>query len=369
MITVSLCMIVKNEEAVLARCLDSVKDLADEIIIVDTGSRDSTKEIARRYTEHVFDFVWTDDFAAARNFSFSKAGSMYCMWLDADDVILPADLAQMQRLKATLPPGTDMVMMPYHTAFDESGKPVFSYYRERWIANRGAYQWVGAVHETIPPQGNVYYCSTAAVSHKKLQVQDPERNLRIFEKCIARGETLNARQQFYYGRELYYHHRLEKAAQVLTAFLQREDGWVENQIEACLFLYYCQCRTGQKQQALETLFRSFVYDAPRAEICCEIGGCFMERQEYQKAVYWYKTAANTPRKDITGGFVRPDCYDYIPYIQLCVCYDRLGDYKTADFYNEQAGRCKPQDKAYLQNKRYFQTRLAESGTAYRTRNA
>lgn len=65
MCTISLCMIVKNEESVLARCLDSVRGIADEIILVDTGSTDATKDIARRYTDKVFDFVWVDDFAAA----------------------------------------------------------------------------------------------------------------------------------------------------------------------------------------------------------------------------------------------------------------------------------------------------------------
>ena len=78
-------MIVRNEEDVLARCLDSVSSLVDEIIIVDTGSQDKTREIAARYTDHVYDFTWIDDFAAARNFSFSKATMDYQMWLDADD--------------------------------------------------------------------------------------------------------------------------------------------------------------------------------------------------------------------------------------------------------------------------------------------
>lgn len=72
MITVSLCMIVKNEEDILARCLDSLKGLMDEIIIVDTGSTDRTKEIAANYTDKIYDFSWCDDFAAARNFSFPK---------------------------------------------------------------------------------------------------------------------------------------------------------------------------------------------------------------------------------------------------------------------------------------------------------
>ena len=72
MVSVSLCMIVKNEEEVLARCLENVQGIVDEIIVVDTGSTDNTREIAERYTQQVYDFAWKDDFAAARNFSISK---------------------------------------------------------------------------------------------------------------------------------------------------------------------------------------------------------------------------------------------------------------------------------------------------------
>ena len=75
MATISVCMIVKNEEKVLARCLDSLAGLWEELIIVDTGSEDRTKEIAKKYTDKVFDFAWTGNFSDARNFSFSKAKS------------------------------------------------------------------------------------------------------------------------------------------------------------------------------------------------------------------------------------------------------------------------------------------------------
>ena len=136
MVTISLCMIVRNEEAVLARCLDSVSKAVDEIILVDTGSEDRTKEIAKRYTCHIYDFPWVDDFSAARNFSFSKATMEYCMWLDADDVLLDEDAKALMHLKETLDPSVRVVMLPYQIAFDAEGKPTFSYYRERLIRNR-----------------------------------------------------------------------------------------------------------------------------------------------------------------------------------------------------------------------------------------
>ena len=132
---ISLCMIVKNEEMHIARCLDSIADLVDEIIIVDTGSEDRTVEIASGYTSKVYSYPWKDDFADARNYSFSKASMDYCMWMDADDVLEETQREKFLQLKQSLQPDTDIVMMKYHTSFDEAGRPSFSYFRERWIRN------------------------------------------------------------------------------------------------------------------------------------------------------------------------------------------------------------------------------------------
>ena len=94
---VSLTMIVKNEEANLPACLASAADLVNEVIVVDTGSTDRTKEVARRFGARIFDFPWIDDFAAARNEALRHATGDWILWLDADDRI---DEPNRQKLRA-----------------------------------------------------------------------------------------------------------------------------------------------------------------------------------------------------------------------------------------------------------------------------
>lgn len=352
MITISLCMIVRDEEDVLARCLESAAGVADETILVDTGSADATKEIARRYTDKVYDFPWIDDFSAARNFSFSRAEMEYCMWLDADDVLEADDRSALLDLKRTLDPATDVVMLRYQTAFDEDGKPTLSYYRERIVRNSPDFRWAGAVHEAITPAGIVRYADIA-VSHRKPHPSDPARNLRIYEKQLAAQGELAPRDRFYYARELYYHARYPDAVREFEGFLDEGRGWIENNIEACRHLAWCRYALKQPREALTALLCSLEYDTPRAEVCCDIGRHFLDRARYREAIFWYELALTRDRDDRSGAFVCPDCYGYLPCIQLCVCYDRLGDRARAVEYNDRAGKYKPDDPSYLRNKLYF----------------
>ncbi len=80
-------------------CLSYVQDLVDEIIVVDTGSEDATKEIAAKMTDLICDFKWVNDFSAARNFTFSHATKDFILWLDADDVLLEKDRAVFKSAK------------------------------------------------------------------------------------------------------------------------------------------------------------------------------------------------------------------------------------------------------------------------------
>jgi tetratricopeptide (TPR) repeat protein len=102
-VPVSVCMIIKDEEKYLARCLASLKPITDEIIVVDTGSTDRSKEIATAFGARVFDYDWKNDFAAARNFSISKAAGEWILVMDGDEVISPLDHVQFNQIVARKP--------------------------------------------------------------------------------------------------------------------------------------------------------------------------------------------------------------------------------------------------------------------------
>ncbi|MEW4411372.1 glycosyltransferase family 2 protein [Clostridium sp. AN503] len=357
MITISLCMIVKNEEPVIARILEQMKDIADEMIIVDTGSVDQTKEIAKKYTDQVFEYPWKQDFAAARNFACSKSTMDYWMWLDADDVLPEPEQKKLLRLKEELDPDTDVVMMKYQTGFDQSGNVSFSYYRERLLKNGRGFYWEGKVHEAVTPRGKILY-SPISIEHRKLGSGDPDRNLNIYENMLENGERLGARHLFYYARELYYHQKYEKAVEVFGAFLEDRDGWVENKIEACIQMASCFEHMEKENERLKALFASFVFDIPRAEVCCEIGRAMMDRKDYRQAVFWYQQALLKEAHEDSGAFIQWDCYGYLPAIQLCVCYDRMGDFEKALEYHKKSMEYKPDSPEVKWNKTYFAKRSA-----------
>lgn len=96
--SISLCMIVKDEQDKIGRCLMKIKPAVDEMIVVDTGSADRTKDIAKAFGAKVYDFAWTDSFADARNFSLSKASGRWILILDADEAISFSDHNSLREL-------------------------------------------------------------------------------------------------------------------------------------------------------------------------------------------------------------------------------------------------------------------------------
>jgi glycosyltransferase involved in cell wall biosynthesis len=355
MVTISLCMIVKNEEYTLGRCLECVKDIVDEINIVDTGSDDSTKKIAARYTKNVFDFEWIDDFAAARNFAFSKATKDYIFWLDADDILLDIDIVKFKHLKSAIDPSIDVVMFKYNLGVDKENDPTCTYYRERLLKRSMGFVWNDPVHEYIAIDGKIV-STDIAVTHKRIHPVT-DRNLKIFEKMINDGKALSDRNTFYYARELCSSKRFDDAIIYFNKFLDSQGGLMSNYVDASIDLYSCYKTKSDMKNALRALLRSFEHGTPRAEVCCQIGYYYKNLSDYQTAIFWFKLAAEI-EKPVGWGSVLHDCYGYMPNMELCSCYYRTGKIEEALKYNNKAGKFKKGDPMVLHNREFLKGLLS-----------
>lgn len=364
MIEVSLCMIVKDEEAVLARCLECVKDIVEEIIIVDTGSTDRTKEIARSFTTKVYDFEWINDFAAARNFAFSKATKDYIFWLDADDVMLEKDQQSFQILKATIPPEVDSVLMNYHIHFDNNGNPTFSTMRNRLVKRSCQFQWEGEVHEYLKVHGVVAQSNTV-IYHKK-EKSSVGRNLKIYQEKQKLGIPFSSRDRFYYANELLGNHFYEEALQEYDIFLKEETGWVEDHIAACIQKSICFYHLNQPIRQISVLCESFLYDAPRSEVCCRIGEVFLNQLiDADKAIFWYTLSLNLPTPPtLRGLYNEPHTRTWLPHIQLAAAYEKKNDIKKALQHIDIALEINPDNEKIRQNKEMLVSEIKKEDSSY-----
>ena len=140
----SVCMIVKNEERFLGQCLASVKGLADELIVIDTGSADRTIEIAREHGAQVGHFEWCNDFAAARNASIAPATGDWILFLDADEELSPAEKQTLPALLASN--NTALIRLPLINSHQgQISKSILP----RLFRNIPAIQFQGCVHEGV----------------------------------------------------------------------------------------------------------------------------------------------------------------------------------------------------------------------------
>ncbi|WP_020617287.1 glycosyltransferase [Paenibacillus daejeonensis] len=358
-VTVSLCLIVKNEEATLANCLSSVADLMDEIIIVDTGSTDRTKAIAAQFNARIFDFEWVHDFSMARNYAFQQATQEYILWLDADDIFLPEDRERLHELIHALPYPTDAVSMAYHLHHDSQGNVASSIRRNRLVRRSKGFQWIGWVHEYLEVHGSML-ASDIAVTHNRVH-EATTRNLDLYETRLRQGDRFGARDVYYYANELYDHGRWEEAAEQYEHLLTMSDVWIEDRIGACGKASECYIQLNRLDQARLKALQSFAYALPRAENCCRLGQSFLLEQRYSEAVHWYTAATQLTMPTDSQALLIHACWTWLPYLQLCVCYDRLGEYALAYEANEQAGTYLTDDRRITDNRAYLKQRLQSSG--------
>lgn len=352
-------MIVKNEEAHLPVCLDSVSDLVDEIVIVDTGSKDSTKEIARAYTERVYDYAWQDDFSAARNYAFSLASREFILWMDADDVIDEPNRLKLKHLKQSLESSVDAVIMNYVLQTDAgSGEPLTLTRRNRLVRRSRGYRWVGMVHEYLDVAEGKQLLTDIAITHRGTSGPGHScRNLQMIERWLAAGHELTGRLRFHLACELADAQRSEEAIGHFKDFLADREAAREDLVMACSRLAACARKLGREQEELQGLLQSLCYDVPRPEICCSLGRWFEERQQWQQAVYWYHQALQASELSEWNAIVQTAARTWLPHSRLCLCYAQLGQLRQAYVHNREALRYLPQDPGLRANEQKLEAAL------------
>ena len=218
---ISLCMIVKNEEKNLPRCLDSVKGVVDEMIIVDTGSSDKTKEIALSYGAKVYDFEWINDFAAARNYGIDRANGQWIFVIDADEE-LDSEWRDKIREKL-LNTDADAFRGINRNFFVNRMQNILDLPRTYIFRNDPRYRYQQAYHESIHYSLEEYHAKVEdwgyVINHYGTLSNEAQggnrvvRGVKHMEKVVK--ENPNSSLHYNYGVELYRAGQYEQSYRVL----------------------------------------------------------------------------------------------------------------------------------------------------------
>lgn len=284
---ISAVLIVKNEEDILAACLESVKD-ADEIIVVDTGSTDKTKEVARTFTEKVYDFPWVDDFAAARNHAIEQATGDWIYSIDADHILLsPMSVVRQEAQKAE-DLGHKTALVKSLSGQDD----MHEHWREVLFKNDPEVRWHGAVHESIKPAATHKTEVVRRCGWSKNHRVDPMRNIRILQK-----NDITTRSKFYLGREHYERRMYPQAIKWLEEYI-KEGTWYPEIAEGYLTLARCYWYTQQGDKARFACMLAIKTNPDFKEALLFMGNMHYEPWKSK----WHKLAEVATNKDVL--FVR-----------------------------------------------------------------
>ncbi len=336
MTTISLVMIVKNEEKFLERCLDSVKNLMDEIIIVDTGSTDKTKEIAKKYTDKIYDFEWVDDFSAARNFAFSKATMDYIYSCDADEVIDEENRMRFMNLKMALVPEVEIVQMHYVENGKSSVLNSKSEYRPKLYKRQRSFTWIEPIHETVRLDP-VVFDSDIEILHMPENLHH-KRDFSIFEKTYNKDKYLSDNLITMYAKELLKcgdEKDFLNAKSVFENILINQKVTEEQLCKACCILAKAARFRKDEASFLKYTTKVLVTDAC-SEICLELGEYFLENNDNEEAIVWFYNAAYETEPILDVG-----SQGKAPRLGLAQCYANIAKELGYDNFSDDTPKKEP----------------------------
>lgn len=337
--TITLTMIVKNEAENLTDCLDSVRDQVDEIVIVDTGSSDGTPAVAGRYTDKIYQYPWSGDFSAARNFAVDQAGGEWILYLDADETLVSGSGSLKSLLARDERPQAYLLPLDNPTSADTGECNRFLVLR--LFRNNGRYRFRGKIHEQVmvPENGVVDIADGPVISHKLLSARERRRkrgrNLALLKQACS-AEPQNHFLHYYTGVEWLM---LGKSALALPLFQQAYHSLTDEHLHfrcpALRYLVICLKDLGRLDDAIH-LCREASLRYPEFTDLYYLGGVLYEqKREYQEAVKWLGRAivCGTP----------PPLYShmngagsFLAHYHLGYCHEMLGRRDAAESHYRQA---------------------------------
>lgn len=330
----SLAIIVKNEEKNLPRLLDSVSDLYDELVIVDTGSTDGTMEIAKKYTSNIYYFEWIKHFAKARNYAFSKCTQPWIMWLDADDVLKPEDVATIRKefLENKDRLDIDYMLINYHYLVEPptiEGIPKATQLRERIIRKERA-TWVGRCHEHIPVIWHrTHPISGAAVWHlrdEEDRAADANRNIELM--ILEARENPTPRSFQYLGNEYSNIGKNEEAIDYYMKALDISDH-VNISFQVAYKIAQIHHGTHNFDEAIAWYMKTLTFQADYREPLIGLAQVYSEKNDHTKAVFWLQAALKIKEPEHPEMVIYKPNYTLIPYDMLAKSLYALARYKEA----------------------------------------
>ena len=333
MVTISLCMIVKNEEACLGTCLKSLQGIVDEMIVVDTGSTDRTKEIAREYGASVYDFEWTGDFSEARNYSFSLAKCDYIYQADADEEIDEENRQRFLKLKEDIHElNIDIVQMYYCNQL--AYNTVYNFDRElrpKLFKRVRHFKWVDPIHEQVSLDP-VICNSDVEIIHKPRENHAP-RDLASFRKAISEGRPISNRLLDMYARELFIAGTDEDfilAKDFFAAAVKDNNRGLDQVKQSCCVLSHAAVLEDDPAALLRYTLKDAITEMS-SEMCYELGDYYYKKRDLDEAIVWYFNAAYECSSILDLRKSRE-----LPRLALAKCYRELGNEEQAVDYEREA---------------------------------
>lgn len=362
--TISLCMICKNEEKVIGNCLESVKGIVDEIIIVDTGSTDRTKEIVSQYTDKVYDFEWIYSFSAARNFALRHATGDYILWLDSDDVFTKENQEKLLELKKTMDGSIDLYWMYYDYRHDSKGNSVYSFQNERIFKNHRGVKWDCVIHEVLELEGKLstQLKTDIRVTHTSNH-DNTSKYLDFFKINEDRGHVFNSREMYFYTMELYKHGMDDKCLELFEKILANPDKVNSYEMSSIYSMKgTIEMRKYMYREAIISFANSSAFHQPLPYIQYSIAECYRATLQFDHAIFYYRTIVDELlfRESFANDSVYTDFDRDLREFKIksllslvMIYYYNLNDVNMSENYNNVLLSLDPNNESALTNKAFF----------------